>query len=85
MLRDLEGVDKNERTMIQASIRNLRVYGKVADALVAERPCIHVNEKRREPSRKGKGQGRRNFGSKGKGKGQFREKPTTRNTATCLT
>ena len=35
LLLDLSGLDKNERTMVQASIRNLRIYEKVAQALIA--------------------------------------------------
>ena len=73
LLLDLSGLDKNERTMVQASIRNLRIYEKVAQALIVQRPRIHVNEKRREPSRKGKGKGRghRSFG---KGEGKYQRK-----------
>jgi hypothetical protein len=42
MLLDLAGLDKNERTMIQASIANARDFEKIADALVVQHPRIHL-------------------------------------------
>ena len=57
MLLDLAGIEKNERTMIQASIGNVREFDKVADALVLQHPRIHVREQRRAKP----------FGSVGKG------------------
>ena len=47
MLLDLAGLDKNERTMIQASINNDRSFAKVADALVCQHPRAHLNEKKK--------------------------------------
>jgi hypothetical protein len=47
MLLDLAGIDKNERTMIQASIGNERNFEKIANALVVQHPRIHLREKTR--------------------------------------
>ena len=81
MLLDLAGIDKNERTMIQASIGNSRQFDKVADALVVQHPRIHFKEKGKQAfvPREGKGMGKgkdaffnmRSFfkGNKGGGKG----------------
>ena len=44
MLLDLAGLGQNERIMIQASIGNQRDFDKIADALVVQRPRIHVRE-----------------------------------------
>jgi hypothetical protein len=41
MLLDLAGLDKSERTMIQASIGNARDFDKIADALVVQHPRVH--------------------------------------------
>ena len=47
MLLDLSGLDKGQRTMIQSSICNERVYDKVAEALIIQHPRIHVGEGRK--------------------------------------
>ena len=41
MLLDLAGLEKTERTMIQASIGNARDFDKIAEALVVQHPRIH--------------------------------------------
>ncbi len=77
MLLDLAGLDKNERTMIQASISNERDFQKVADALITQHPRIHVSDHRRK-SFKGKAKGRGKFSkdksNAPKGKGKFIKK-----------
>lgn len=50
MLLDLAGLDEPERTMVQASIGNVRDFDKIAEALVVQHPRItsslqHRNEK----------------------------------------
>ena len=67
MLLDLAGLDKNERTMIQASINNERNFEKVSDALVCQHPRVHLNDKK-------KGNDYNNKGQKGKGKGKYKNK-----------
>ena len=42
LLLDLAGLDKSERTMIQASVSNDRDFDKIADALVLQHPRIHL-------------------------------------------
>ena len=42
MLLDLAGLEKSERTMIQASIGNARDFDKIAEALVVQHPRIHT-------------------------------------------
>ena len=44
MLLDLSGLDKNERTMIQASIGNSRDFGKIAEALILQHPRAHMKK-----------------------------------------
>jgi len=44
LLLDLSGLDKNERTMIQASIGNVREFDKIADALMVQHPRIHLSK-----------------------------------------
>ena len=75
MLLDLAGLDRTERTMIQASIGNARDFEKVADALVVQHPRIHLKNTpmlkvkgRGKPGRQ-KGSGRFKFKGGGKGKG----------------
>ena len=70
MLLDLAGLDKNERTMIQASIGNARDFEKIANALIVQHPRVHLNKQsgtaKPKGNHKGKGKG---FGkSKGRGK-----------------
>ena len=73
MLLDLAGLDKNERTMIQASIGNAREFDKIADALVVQHPRVHLKHSsvpQRNATKgggKGKGYGKGKY-SKGKGK-----------------
>ena len=55
MLLDLAGLDRTERTMIQASIGNARDFEKVADALVVQHPRIHLKNTPMKPTDKGKG------------------------------
>ena len=38
MLLDLAGLDRGEKTMIQASIGNAREFDKIADALIVQHP-----------------------------------------------
>ena len=66
MLLDLAGLDKNERTMIQASIGNARDFEKIADALIVQHPRVHLRNASASQSSKG---GRKSSG-KGKGKGK---------------
>jgi len=54
--------------MIQASINNCRDYDRIADALVAQHPTIHLEE---QPSSSSGGKGDR---GKGKGKSRFKGK-----------
>ena len=42
MLLDLAGLEKTERTMIQASIGNARDFDKIAEVLVVQHPRIHT-------------------------------------------
>ena len=44
LLLDLAGLDKNERTMVQASIGNSREFDKIAEALVVQHPRIHLTK-----------------------------------------
>ena len=70
MLLDLAGLEKSERTMIQASIGNARDFDKIAEALVVQHPRIHTK------TTGGKGKSSPKFGKggvprpKGKGKGK---------------
>jgi len=81
MLLDLAGLDRNERTMIQASIGNARDFEKIADALIVQHLRIHLREKSRKPVsiHKGKGEGKGEGNGKGEGegkcKGKFRKRP----------
>ena len=68
MLLDSAGLDKHERTMIQASIGNARDFDRVADALVVQHPRIHL--KHTPTSRlTDKGKGKRKGSGKSKPKG----------------
>ena len=73
MLLDHAGLDKNERTMIQASIGNERSISKITQALILQHPRVHIREPRYKPTGKDKGSGRSSKGynrsRKGKGKG----------------
>ena len=69
LLLDLAGLDKNERTMIMASIGNARDFNKIAEALARQHPRIHVREQRLGPMGSGKGDKRQKKG-KGRGKGK---------------
>ena len=42
MLLELAGLDKNERTMIQASIANVRDSDEIAMALIIQHPLVHL-------------------------------------------
>ena len=44
MLLDNAGLDEKERIMVQASISNRREIDKVAEALIAQHPRIHIKE-----------------------------------------
>ena len=76
LLLDLSGLDKGERTMIQASIGNVRDFEKIAEALVTQHPRIHLM-KTAPPNRSafgrpfGKGKGKPR-GPQGKGKGRWK-------------
>ena len=70
MLLDLSGLERTERTMIQASIGNARDFDKIAEALVVQHPRIHTKTtggKGRPKS--GKGGATRPPKGRGKGKG----------------
>ena len=79
MLLDLAGLDKNERTMIQASIGNARDFDKIAEALIVQHPRVHLRHVSASQSSKG---GRKSSGkgkaqsSKGKGKGRAWRNPS---------
>lgn len=45
LLLDLAGSDKDEKSMLQASISNARDFEKVADALTAQHARAHFREK----------------------------------------
>jgi hypothetical protein len=49
MLLDLSGLDRADRTMVQASIQNARDFEKIGDALIMQHPRLHVSEQRRRP------------------------------------
>ena len=53
MLLDLAGLDKNERTMIQASIGNARDFEKIAEALVVQHPRVHMKSLSHKPAKGG--------------------------------
>ena len=67
MLLDLAGLERNERTMIQASIGNARDFDKIANALIVQHPRIHLKSSAPRPSVKG---GKQKSKSKGKGGGK---------------
>ena len=71
MLLDLAGLEKTERTMIQASIGNARDFDRIAEALVVQHPRIHIKTtsgKGKSHPKLGKGGATRPKGkSKGKG------------------
>ena len=72
MLLDLAGLDRQQRTMIQASIGNARNFDKISDALIVQQPRIHTNEyKGRMVLRGDKPSGK---GYKGKSKGKSKGK-----------
>ena len=70
MLLDLTGLDKSERTMIQASIGNARDEDKIIEALLVQHPRIHLKGVTSSYGGgfKGRGSGK-DFGGKGKRKG----------------
>jgi hypothetical protein len=74
LLLDLAGLDKNERTMVQASIGNSREFDKIAEALVVQHPRIHLTKSGKGSYGSGnsrpKGHGKKGSFSKGKGKGK---------------
>ena len=82
MLLDLAGLERNERTMIQASIGNARDFDRIADALIVQHPRIHLKGTLKQAAKPkgGKTTGKGNSGSrKGKGKGKgngFRRNPS---------
>ena len=69
MLLDLAGLDKHERTMIQASIGNARDFDKIADALVVQHPRVHLKHSS-APQRTAPKGGGKSFG-KGFGKRKY--------------
>ena len=71
MLLDLSGLDKNERTMIQASIGNSRDFDKIAEALIVQHPRAHLKT---TSTPKGKGSGKPSTFFRRGGKGKFRPK-----------
>ena len=77
MLLDLAGLDKNERTMIQASIGNARDFEKIADALIVQHPRVHLNKQSGTTKPKGnpKGKGKDSGKSRRKGFGKGKSRP----------
>lgn len=75
MLLDLAGLDKHERTMVQASIGNVRDFDKIAEALVVQHPRIHLKSVTHRPKGSSKGHGK----GKGKRKGKFSKGKKNRN------
>ena len=45
MPSDMSGSGENERNIIHASIRKLRNFAKIPEALIAQHPRIHSNER----------------------------------------
>ena len=72
MLLDLAGLEKQERTMIQASIGNARSFDKISDALIVQHPRIHTNEFKGRMVMKGDRISGK--GAKGKNKGKSKGK-----------
>ena len=75
MLLDLSGLTREERIMVQTSIDNERICDRVAEALIIQRPRIHLQESRRRAKDEGKDGFKRAddpnarwFRGKGKGK-----------------
>ena len=73
LLLDLAGLDKHERTMIQASIGNARDFDKIAEALVLQHPRVHLkhtagDKRKGYGKRAGKVKGKFTKGKGGKGK-----------------
>jgi hypothetical protein len=68
ILLDLAGLDKNERTMIQASIGNARDFDKIAEALIVQHPRVQMSKS--QGRGKGTFKGKRKGFYKGKGKGK---------------
>mgnify|MGYP000644818396 CR=1 FL=1 len=66
MLLDLAGLDRNERTMIQASIGNARDFEKIANALIVQHPRVHLKSSGQVGVSRHLGKGK----GKAKGKGQ---------------
>ena len=54
MLLDLSGLTREERVMVQASINKERDFDQLADALIIQRPRIHLRESRKSTKAKGK-------------------------------
>ena len=54
MLLDLSGLTREERVMVQASIRNERDFDRVAEALIIHHPRMHLRESQRRAKGKGK-------------------------------
>ena len=54
MQLDLSGLTREERVMVQTSINNERVFDQLADALIIQRPRIHLRESQRRAKGKGK-------------------------------
>ena len=60
MLLDLAGIDRNERTMIQAPIGNARHFDNVAEAFIVQHPRVHLRERKStQPLSANKGRGQR--------------------------
>ena len=75
MLLDLCGLTREERVMVQASIRNERDFDRVAEALIIQHPRMHFRESQRRAKGKDKdgfkrldNHNTRWFRGKGKGK-----------------
>ena len=75
MLLDLSGLTREERVMVQASIKNERDFDRVAEALIIQHPRIHLRESQRRVKGRGKDGSKRGDNSntrwfRGKGKGK---------------
>ena len=75
MLLDLSSLSREDRVMVQASISFERDFDRVAEALIIQHPCIHLQESKKRAKGKGKegfkrvdNPNARWFRGKGKGK-----------------
>ena len=53
MLLDVRGLTREERIMVQAFINNERNFDRVAEALIIQHSCIHLQKSQRRAKDKG--------------------------------